>query len=112
MQGLHQNVLLLLMLIVTGVSVYIAMEMRKRLNKADALIHSIESVTDNIVRKEDVDALKDLFTHDSEPGAAPEEPEAEATGPQQPPAGEDSEIKIVQTIPKRRRLNKAAADAG
>ena len=108
MQGRHQNVLLLLMLVVTGVSVYIAMEMRKRLNKADALIHSIESVTDNIVRKEDVDALKDLLTHEPEPEPAPQESEAEAAEP----AGEDSEIKIVQTTPKRRRLNKAAADAG
>ena len=55
--------LLLLMLIVTGVTVYIAIEMRKRLNKADTLIHSIESVTNNIV-KEDVDALKELMEQD------------------------------------------------
>ena len=91
MQGLHQNMLLLLMLIVTGVTVYIAIEMRKRLNKADTLIHSIESVTNNIVKKEDVDALKELMEQDVK------EPEDEG-----------SEIKIVQNTPKRRRVAKSA----
>ena len=104
MQGLHQNVLLLLMLIVTGVSVYIAIEMRKRLNKADTLIHSIESVTDNIVKKEDVDALKELIASTERmPERMPERtPEAD------PADDEGSEIKIVQTTPKRRRVAKPA----
>lgn len=104
MQGLHQNVLLLLMLVVTGVSVYIAIEMRKRLNKADTLIHSIESVTDNIVKKEDVDALKELIAStEPVPERMPERtPEAD------PADDEGSEIKIVQTTPKRRRVAKPA----
>lgn len=94
--------LLLLMLVVTGVSVYIAIEMRKRLNKADTLIHSIESVTDNIVKKEDVDALKELIAS-TEPVPVPvRTPEAD------PADDEGSEIKIVQTTPKRRRVAKPA----
>ena len=110
MQGLHQNVLLLLMLVVTGVSVYIAIEMRKRLNKADTLIHSIESVTDNIVKKEDVDALKELIAS-TEPATVPERmPERmpERTPEADPADDEGSEIKIVQTTPKRRRVAKPA----
>lgn len=106
MQGLHQNVLLLLMLIVTGVSVYIAIEMRKRLNKADTLIHSIESVTDNIVKKEDVDALKELIAS-NEPDPVPERM-PERTPEPDPADDEGSEIKIVQTTPKRRRVAKPA----
>lgn len=106
MQGLHQNVLLLLMLIVTGVSVYIAIEMRKRLNKADTLIHSIESVTDNIVKKEDVDALKELIAS-NEPDPMPERM-PERTPEPDPADDEGSEIKIVQTTPKRRRVAKPA----
>lgn len=106
MQGLHQNVLLLLMLIVTGVSVYIAIEMRKRLNKADTLIHSIESVTDNIVKKEDVDALKELI-ESNEPDPMPERM-PERTPEPDPADDEGSEIKIVQTTPKRRRVAKPA----
>lgn len=100
--------LLLLMLVVTGVSVYIAIEMRKRLNKADTLIHSIESVTDNIVRKEDVEALKELIAS-TEPATVPErmpEPVPERTP--DPADDEGSEIKIVQTTPKRRRVAKPA----
>lgn len=104
MQGLHQNVLLLLMLVVTGVSVYIAIEMRKRLNKADTLIHSIESVTDNIVKKEDVDALKELIAS-TEPERMPD-PVPERMP--DPADDEGSEIKIVQTTPKRRRVAKPA----
>lgn len=104
MQGLHQNVLLLLMLVVTGVSVYIAIEMRKRLNKADTLIHSIESVTDNIVRKEDVEALKELIAS-TEPVS---EPVPEPVPEPDPADDEGSEIKIVQTTPKRRRVAKPA----
>ena len=96
--------LLLLMLVVTGVSVYIAIEMRKRLNKADTLIHSIESVTDNIVKKEDVDALKELIAS-TEPERMPE-PVPERMP--DPADDEGSEIKIVQTTPKRRRVAKPA----
>ena len=106
MQGLHQNVLLLLMLVVTGVSVYIAIEMRKRLNKADTLIHSIESVTDNIVRKEDVEALKELIAS-TEPERMPD-PVPEPVPEPDPADDEGSEIKIVQTTPKRRRVAKPA----
>ena len=106
MQGLHQNVLLLLMLVVTGVSVYIAIEMRKRLNKADTLIHSIESVTDNIVKKEDVEALKELIAS-TEPERMPE-PVPEPVPEPDPADDEGSEIKIVQTTPKRRRVAKPA----
>lgn len=98
--------LLLLMLIVTGVSVYIAIEMRKRLNKADTLIHSIESVTDNIVKKEDVDALKELI-ESNEPDPMPERM-PERTPEPDPADDEGSEIKIVQTTPKRRRVAKPA----
>ena len=96
--------LLLLMLVVTGVSVYIAIEMRKRLNKADTLIHSIESVTDNIVKKEDVDALKELIAS-TEPERMPD-PVPERMP--DPADDEGSEIKIVQTTPKRRRVAKPA----
>ena len=96
--------LLLLMLVVTGVSVYIAIEMRKRLNKADTLIHSIESVTDNIVKKEDVEALKELIAS-TEPERMPE-PVPERMP--DPADDEGSEIKIVQTTPKRRRVAKPA----
>lgn len=106
MQGLHQNVLLLLMLVVTGVSVYIAIEMRKRLNKADTLIHSIESVTDNIVKKEDVEALKELIAS-TEPATVPERMPDPVPEPD-PADDEGSEIKIVQTTPKRRRVAKPA----
>ena len=98
--------LLLLMLVVTGVSVYIAIEMRKRLNKADTLIHSIESVTDNIVKKEDVDALKELIAS-TEPVPVPERM-PERTPEADPADDEGSEIKIVQTTPKRRRVAKPA----
>lgn len=103
MQSVHQNVLLLLMIIVTGVSVYIAIEMRKRLNKADSLIHSIESVTDNIVRKEDVDALKDLIMQEDQPEGS----EMTQTSDKE---YDESEIKIVQTTPKRRRVTKSSDD--
>lgn len=98
--------LLLLMLVVTGVSVYIAIEMRKRLNKADTLIHSIESVTDNIVRKEDVEALKELIAS-TEPERMPD-PVPERMPEPDPADDEGSEIKIVQTTPKRRRVAKPA----
>ena len=98
--------LLLLMLVVTGVSVYIAIEMRKRLNKADTLIHSIESVTDNIVKKEDVEALKELIAS-TEPERMPE-PVPEPVPEPDPADDEGSEIKIVQTTPKRRRVAKPA----
>ena len=98
MQGVHSNVLLLLMLVVTGVSVYIAIEMRKRLNHADELINSIESVTENIVRKEDVDELKSLLVED-EPR---EEAETEAVAST---SNESTDIKIIASKPKKRRIN-------
>lgn len=91
MQSLHQNVLLLLMLVVTGVSVYIAIEMRKRLNRADVLIHSIESVTRNVVTKQDVEELVGLVT--------PPSPTVSVS--------DDTPIKIVQP---RSRKRKGAAD--
>ena len=92
MQSLHQNALLLLMLVVTGVSVYVAMEMRKRLNRADALIHSIESVTKNVVTKQDVDALKDLVA-----------PAASRAPEEQAPVTAEPAIKIVQSRPRKRK---------
>lgn len=100
MQSLHQNALLLLMLVVTGVSVYVAMEMRKRLNRADALIHSIESVTKNVVTKQDVDALKALV-------APARSEQQDAAPPAEPPATAEPAIKIVQSRPKKRKADDA-----
>ena len=93
--SLHQNVLLLLMLVVTGVSVYVAIEMRKRLNRADALIHSIESVTQNVVTKKDVEGLKALVSpaREADDGAVGE-----------------PDIKIVQ--PRSRKRKADAEDHG
>lgn len=92
MQSLHQNALLLLMLVVTGVSVYVAIELRKRLNKADALMHSIDSVTKNAVTQKEVDALRALVE-------TPPEPDPPASAATDPP------IKIVQSRPRKRKAD-------
>ena len=51
------QIMLLLMIVICGMMVYIAMEMRKRLEKADALMQQIEVCADNIVQKDDFDQL-------------------------------------------------------
>ena len=55
------QIMLLLMIVICGMMVYIAMELRKRLEKADALMQQIEVCADNIVQKEDFDQLNQIL---------------------------------------------------
>jgi hypothetical protein len=95
-QNLHQNALLLLMLTVTGISVYLAIEMRKRMNRADKLINSIEGVTQNIVTQEDIAALCDLVGGKQVSSQVPEAL-----------SDDQAAIKIVQPKAKKRKQKNA-----
>lgn len=85
MQSIHQNALLLLMLTVTGISVYLAIELRKRMNRADTLINSIECIANDLTVKSKITEL----------------PEKDVPAPEEQTLVDQPTIKIVQPRTKK-----------
>ena len=89
----QQHVMLIAIVLICGVNIYIAIQMKKRMDKADALLSDMAQVSETSV---DLNRLATAIKTESPPPPPPPPP----------PSTTDSEITVVRSLPPKKRAKK------
>lgn len=90
----QQHVMLIAIVLICGVNIYIAIQMKKRMDKADALLSDMAQVSETSL---DLNRLATAIKSEPPPPPPPTPPPSTTT---------DSEITVVRTLPPKKRAKK------
>ena len=94
------TITLLAMLIICGVNIYIAMQMKKRMDQADTLLDEMSQITGTST---DIERLASSIVKTEKIDSSPAPVEVEETSS----TSASSEITVLRTLPPKKRAKKS-----
>lgn len=109
-----QQILFLLMVIVCGVNVYMAMQIRKKLQRADDVMDNVSQCAASIITKDDMKKLQTAMSSPSPHVRSDVDNPPHATGdvtPRPPLSMTEEDEPVVVAMPKRGKRARTAENA-